>query len=154
MVGRSTHKSEDPDINKVTEHKYDAEASNVAQLLETNSKKAAEALRVDSKMPLHEFRQELSGIKQHYLSDKAKNPNLPDVQFIDSAKDGIKVSVKKDAKKEAETIFEQKPEELAKSSDKPIPKTGELLGLTPKQINEILELQNVVGSTTNLAKLP
>ena len=131
------------DIQPTIESKYGSEASAVAKLLETDSDTAVMRLQVDSHMQPHEFHAFMKEVQSAYSKDKSANPDLPNVIFADDKTNGIKVGVDKPGEKEVPIVFQMSPEKLSKraESDKPIPMTGELLGLTKEQTKQILDVQ-------------
>jgi hypothetical protein len=128
------------DLATITPTKYTAEADNVAKLLETNSQDAAQRLILDGHLSPHELHNFLAQVKADYDKDRAKNPSLPELSIAED-KDGFKVSLKKDGDKDAATVVEKKYDAAAKAADKPIPQTGELLGLSKEQTQQILDIQ-------------
>ncbi len=129
------------DNPKVFASKYSGEAANVAALLEKpNTADATHRLALDSQIAPHEMHSFLKDVQSAYAKDKAKNPNLPDLVVVDD-KSGIHVGEKAQGAKDATSIFERKPEDIAKAGDKPIPQTGELLGLSADDTKKVLAVQ-------------
>jgi hypothetical protein len=129
------------DSTKVFSSKYAGEAANVASLLEKpNTTDAAQRLALDAQIAPHEMHAFLKQVQGAYAADKAKDPHLPDLICVDD-KSGIKIAVKKDGSQEATTVFERKAEDIAKVGDKPIPMTGELLGLSADDTKKVLAVQ-------------
>jgi hypothetical protein len=122
-------------------NKYKGEATEVAKLLEqNNTDEAVKRLQLDSHLKPHEFHNFMKQVQAAYAEDKSKNNDLPNVRFADDKESGIRVAVDK-GKPQTDVIFEVKPEELAKRGEKPIPMTGDLLGLTKEQTTQILDIQ-------------
>jgi len=135
------HPNNEVDNTQVFAAKYTGEAANVASLLEKpNTADAAQRLSLDAQISPHEMQGFLKQVRDDYAADRAKNPNLPELICTDD-KSGIKVALKKDGASDATTVFERTPEELAKAGDKPIPMTGDLLGLTKDQTKQVLDVQ-------------
>jgi hypothetical protein len=139
-MAQATPPADAVDPKATFSNKYKGEATEVAHLLEQNNAEAVKRLQLDSHLPPHEFHNFMKQVQATYAADKSANPDLPNVSFADN-KDGIKVAVDKAGQKQTDVIFEVKPEELAKRGEKPIPMTGDLLGLTKEQTNQILDIQ-------------
>ncbi|HEY9777802.1 MAG TPA: hypothetical protein V6C81_28840 [Planktothrix sp.] len=120
--------------------KYAGEASAVAKLLETDNRdEAAQRLSVDSHLSPHESQAFLDGVKARYNQDRASNPNLPDLD-IKMGKGGYKVALNTESG--SESVFEKKFQNGETSGDQPIPRTGDMLGLTDEQTKSILGVQS------------
>jgi hypothetical protein len=123
-------------------NKYKGEATEVAKLLEqNNTDEAVKRLQLDSHLKPHEFHNFMKQVQAAYAEDKSKNNDLPNVHFADEKVGGIRVAVDKEGQPQTDVIFQVKPEELAKRGEKPIPMTGDLLGLTKEQTTQILDIQ-------------
>jgi hypothetical protein len=136
-----TNANPEADNTKVFASKYAGEAANVAGLLEKgNTADATQRLTLDAQIAPHEMHSFLKQVQGAYAADKAKNPQLPDLICVDD-KSGIKVAVKGEGSQEPTTVFERKADDIAKVGDKPIPMTGELLGLSADDTKKVLAVQ-------------
>jgi hypothetical protein len=139
MTAGSIHN--EADLTTVANTRYEGEANNVAHLLEKGSTDVSKRLSLDSQLSPHEAHNFLGRVQEAYDSDRAKNAALPELS-ISEDKDGFKVGLKKAGDKDPTNVFEKKYDQAAKAGDNPIPKVGDLLGLTPEQTKKILDVQS------------
>jgi len=133
--------NKEADLTSVANTRYEGEANNVAHALENGSVDAVQKLSLDSHLSPHEAHNFLSRVQQAYDGDRAKNPSLPQLTIAENAA-GFKVGLIKDGDKDSKTIFEKKYDQSARATDNPIPKIGDLLGLSPDQTKQILSEQD------------